>query len=176
MMKFLLTYWIGIAFFFGVFYWDESPLSLLVNNLQTDFTTFLTSLTLPTNMMRDTHITISSHYSLVIEKACNGMIPYLFFLASIVAFPSTSLHKIKWAIWGYLFIVTMNTFRIWMVTQLVLEERSNFSLAHDFIGNGLLILTGLFLFVAFVKSREKQPRRETASKREIVYPPMMATV
>jgi exosortase/archaeosortase family protein len=155
-MKFLLTYWIGIALFFGIFYWDASPISLPINSLQTDFTTFLTSLTLPREMMNSTYITITSHYSLVIEKACNGMIPYLFFLASIVAFPSTLLHKIKWAILGYLFIVTMNTFRIWMVTQLVLQEQNNFSLAHDYIGNGLLILTGLMLFVWFVKSRKKQ--------------------
>lgn len=156
MMKFLLTYWIGIALFFGIFYWDESPISLIINNFQTELTTFLTSLTLPTEMMNDTHITITSYYSLVIEKACNGMIPYLFFLASIVAFPSTLLHKIKWAILGYLFIVTMNTFRIWMVTQLVLKEQNNFSLAHDYIGNGLLILTGLILFVWFVKNRKKE--------------------
>ncbi len=156
MIKFLLTYWLGIALFFAIFYWDLSPISLAINQLQTDFTTYLTSLTLPNNMISNYHIFINNHYSLVIEKACNGSIPYLFFLASIVAFPSSIAHKIKWAIFGYFFIVAMNTFRIWMVTKLVLQEQNNFSLAHDYIGNALLILTGLILFILFVKSRKKQ--------------------
>jgi len=159
MIKFLLTYWLGIALFFGIFYWELSPISLLINQFQTDLTTYLTSLTLPTSMMNNYHIFINANYSLVIEKACNGIIPYLFFLASISAFPSTLLHKIKWAIFGYIFIVTMNILRIWMVTQIVLQEQNNFSLAHDYLGNILLIGTGLMLFVGFVKSRKMRSVR-----------------
>ena len=155
MIKFLLTYWIGIALFFGIFYWDMSPISLLINQQQTNLTSYLTSLTLPHDMMSNYHIFITNNYSLVIEKACNGMIPYLFFLASITAFPSSLWHKVKWAIMGYVIISLMNTLRIWMVTQLVLQERNNFSLAHDYLGNALLIVTGLMLFILFVKSRER---------------------
>ncbi len=155
MKKFLLTYWIGIALLFVIFYWELSPISTTINTLQTNFTTFLTSLSLPTGMIKEHKIFINPHYALVIEKACNGMIPYLFFLASIIAFPSTLIHKVKWAIMGYFFITTINIFRIWFVTQFVLEERNNFSLAHDYLGNGILILTGLVLFTSFVKTRAK---------------------
>jgi len=160
MIKFLLTYWLGLALFFGLFYWDFSPLSSIINQQQTDFISFLTSLTLPKEMMNNYHIFIADNYSLVIEKACNGMIPYLFFLASIMAFPSAPLHKLKWAIFAYFTISLVNTFRIWMITKLVLEERNNFVLAHDYLGNGLLILTGLMLFIFFVKSREEENRTE----------------
>ncbi len=156
MKKFLLSYWLGIALLFGVFYWDLSPLSSTINSLQTNLTAYLTSLSLVDNMMEEHRILINAHYSLVIEKACNGMIPYLFFLASIIAFPSTLMHKVKWAIMGYIFISLMNVFRIWFVTQLVLQERQNFSLAHDYLGNGLLIVTGLLLFTWFVKSRKRE--------------------
>ena len=156
MKKFLLSYWLGIALLFGVFYWDLSPLSSTINTMQTDLTAYFTSLTLADDMMDNYRILINEHYSLVIEKACNGMIPYLFFLASIIAFPSTLQHKLKWAVIGYIFIILMNTFRIWFVTELVLQERNNFSLAHDYIGNGLLILTGLLLFTWFVKSRKRE--------------------
>jgi len=156
MKKFLLSYWLGIAMLFGVFYWNLSPLSSVINTFQTDLTAYFTSLTLYDDMMDNYRILINEHYSLVIEKACNGMIPYLFFLASIIAFPSTLMHKVKWAIMGYIFISLMNVFRIWFVTQLVLQERQNFSLAHDYLGNGLLILTGLLLFTWFVKSRKRE--------------------
>jgi exosortase/archaeosortase family protein len=155
MIKFLLTYWIGMALFFAIFYWDFSPLSLTLNQFQTDFTTYLTALTLPNSMMQNNHILINQNYSLVIEKACNGSIPYLFFLASITAFPSTFMHKVKWAIWGYIVVILANILRIWMVTQLVLQEKNNFSLAHDYLGNALLIGTGLILFIGFVKSRKR---------------------
>ena len=156
MKKFLLSYWLGIALLFTLFYWDYSPFSLQINNLQTNITIYLTSLSLTEGMMEAHRIFITEHYALVIEKACNGLIPYLFFLASIIAFPSTLGHKIKWAIMGYLFISAMNVFRIWFVTQLVLQEQNNFSLAHDYLGNGLLILTGLILFTSFIKTRKKQ--------------------
>ena len=156
MKKFLFTYWLGILLLFALFYWDHSPFSLFINNFQTNLTALMTSLSLPEGMMEAHRIFISEHYALVIEKACNGMIPYLFFLASILAFPSSLIHKVKWAIMGYLFITAMNVFRIWFVTQFVLLEQKNFSLAHDYLGNGLLILTGLILFTSFIKTRKKQ--------------------
>jgi len=156
MKKFLLSYWLGLALLFGLFYWDSSPFSLLVNTMQTNITAYLTSLSLNAGMMEGHHIFISEHYALVIEKACNGMIPYLFFIASILAFPATLAHKAKWAIMGYLFITTINVFRIWFVTQFVMIEKKNFSLAHDYLGNGLLILTGLILFTSFIKTRNRQ--------------------
>lgn len=160
MKKFLLTYWLGITMLFGVFYWDLSPLTHLINHQQTALTAYLTSLTLAEGMMDEYHIIINPYYALVIEKACNGSIPYLFFLASIIAFPSSLMHKIRWMIMGYIIIVAMNVFRIWLITQLVLEERNNFSLAHDYIGNVLLIFTGLILFIYFVKSRQVPKTKE----------------
>ena len=156
MKKFIFTYWLGILLLFTLFYWEQSPFSLPINAFQTNLTALLTSFSLAEGMMEAHRIFITEHYALVIEKACNGMIPYLFFLASIIAFPSTLGHKIKWAIMGYIFISAMNIFRIWFVTQFVLQEQNNFSLAHDYLGNGLLIFTGLILFTSFIKTRKKQ--------------------
>ncbi len=156
MIKFILTYWFGIILFFGLFYWDLSPFSSILNQFQTDFTTYLTSLLLPSNMVENYHIFINNNYSLVIEKACNGIIPYLFFLASIIAFPSTISHKIKWMFFGYIIIITINIFRIWIVVESVLEKPSNFYFVHNYLGNALLISTGLTLFFWFVNSREKR--------------------
>lgn len=156
MKKFLLTYWLSIALLFTLFYWEFSPFSQSINNLQTNLTSFLTSLVLAEGMMEANKIFITTHYALLIEKGCNAMVPYLFFLASILAFPSTFLHKIKWIIMGYLFITSINIFRIWFITQFVMSNQNNFSLAHDYLGNGLLILTGLMLFIAFIKTRAKK--------------------
>jgi len=153
MKKFITLYWLNIALLFAIFYWELSPIADIINSLQTDLTTYLTAQTLEDELMRGYEILINSHYSLVIEKACNGLIPYLFFLASIIAFPSTIIHKVKWALIGYILLTFINTFRIWLITQLVLSEVGNFSLAHDFVGNAMLIFTSLLLFILFVKSR-----------------------
>ncbi|CAA6827042.1 MAG: Unknown protein [uncultured Sulfurovum sp.] len=163
MKKFLFTYWIGIILLFALFYWEYSPISNIINNYQTNLTSLLTSFSLEEGIMEAHRIFITEHYALVIEKACNGMVPFLFFLASILAFPSSIIHKIKWAIMGYLFISAMNVFRIWFVTQLVMQSKNNFSLAHDYLGNALLILTGLILFTSFIKTRNK-----TQEAKEVV--------
>ena len=155
MKKFLLLYWSMTALFFALFYWDISPIANLINPIQTDFIAWLTSLTLEDGLMDGHSIIISKYYHLVIEKACNGFIPYLFFMASVVAFPSTWRHKLKWGVIGYVVLTGINTFRIWMITQLVLDEVGNFSLAHDVIGNVLLIFISLMLFILFVKSRAR---------------------
>jgi len=153
MKQFLLLYWVGTLLLFALFYWDLSPFASFINEFQTNVTVFLTSLTLPHDRMQGYHILINNHYSLVIEKACNGMIPYLFFLASIMAFPATWVHKIRWAVGGYITITLVNILRIWIITQMVIKETHDFSLAHDYLGNILLVLTALVLFVLFVKTK-----------------------
>ena len=153
MKRFFLPYLGMTTLLFLVFYWELSPISTVINQLQTDIVINLTSLTLPDNIMQEYEIIINRHYRLVIEKACNGMVPYLFFLASIIVFPSTIKDKIKWGVIGYIAITAVNILRIWLVTQFVLEEVGNFSLAHDFVGNFMLIFMGLVLFVLFVRGR-----------------------
>ena len=154
MKKFILLYWLNIILLFSLFYWDISPIAKILNQLQTDLTTHIVSLTLNDEIIKGYEIIINSHYSLVIEKACSGMVPYLFFLASIIAFPSTLSHKIKWSLVGYTIITTINIFRIWLVAKLVLAEVDNFSLAHDFIGNAILIFIALTMFILFVKTKK----------------------
>jgi len=153
MKKFIVLYLVNILLLFILFYWDIFPISDFIHSLQTNFTIYLLKFTLPTNILEENKIIITSHYYLVVEKECNGVIPYLFFVASIFAFPSTIAHKIKWVLFGYVGITTINIFRIYLITKLVLQGRDNFSLAHDYIGNYLLILVSLLLFILFIKNR-----------------------
>ena len=155
MKKFLFIYWSTTALLFALLYWELSPIANIINPLQTDLTTALVSVALPADIVDGYTIIINSHYRLVIEKACNGLIPYLFFLSSIIAFPSATAHKIRWALMGYIVLTTINSFRIWLVAQLVLEEVGNFSLAHGFIGSSILIFTVVLLFILFLRNVKK---------------------
>lgn len=160
MKKFTLLYPLTLLLLFGIFYWDASPVAPIINQWQIKLSSLLTSFTLAEGLIKGNHIFTSNNLVLVINKACNGFIPYFFFLASIIAFPSTLLHKIKWAIIGYVTLSLLNIFRIWFITQMVISQNSNFSLAHDYLGNILLVISTLFLFIGFIKTRNKATPRE----------------
>ena len=153
MKKLLSIYLLSLALLFALFYWDASPIANILNLYQVKLSSLLTSFTLDDAMMKSNRIFISSTLTLVINKECNGFIPYFFFLASIIAFPSSLKHKIKWAILAYLLLSILNVFRIWFITQLVMRSQNNFSLAHDYLGNLLLVLSALLLFIFFIKTR-----------------------
>ncbi|CAA6817156.1 MAG: Unknown protein [uncultured Sulfurovum sp.] len=151
--NFIVLYPLSITLLFIFFYWDSSPLAHTLNQWQINLSAFLTSLTLPKGTMQENYIFISHKLTLVIDKSCNGLIPYFFFLASVLAFPSTLIHKIKWAIFGYFLLTLLNVFRIWFISQLVINEEENFNLAHDYLGNMFLVFSALMLFVFFIKNR-----------------------
>lgn len=153
MKKFLFIYTLILSILFMVFYWNSSPIANILNHWQINLSSLLTSFTLADELMQNNRILISPTLTLVIDKECNGLVPYFFFLASIIAFPSTVLHKIKWAIMGYLLLSILNVFRIWFITQFVTSSQNNFSLAHDYLGNVFLVFSALLLFITFIKTR-----------------------
>ncbi|HHS93433.1 MAG TPA: hypothetical protein ENK82_08795 [Campylobacterales bacterium] len=152
MRKFTLHYLLTLLILFNLFYWEASPLANLINTLQIDLTSYLTSFTLSDEIMQENKIWINPTLRLVINQACNGFIPYFFFLASVIAFPTHIVHKLKWAILGYVILSLLNVFRIWFISQLVMLEESHFALAHDVLGNLFLLIGGLGLFIGFVKT------------------------
>jgi len=151
--NFTLLYPFFMVVLFFLFYIESNPIAIALNNFQTNLTTMAISQLLPSHLMEKNTIIITPHYRLVIEKACNGMIPFLMFLASILAFKSSLKRTILFAFGGYLILFFVNIFRIYIVSLMVLEDKTNFSLAHDYIGNLILLLTGVILFFWFTKKR-----------------------
>jgi exosortase/archaeosortase family protein len=152
--KFTLIYFVTLLIFFLFFYWETTFIASLINDFQVKITSCFTQFTLEEGQMTNNRIMISPTLVLVVDKACNGLIPYYFFLASIIAFPSTIIHKLKWAVIGYVALFVLNVFRIWFISQLVMLEEEHFSLAHDLLGNLFLLLGGLGLFIGFIKTRK----------------------
>jgi len=126
--------------------------ALLLNEFQVNMTSYLVHFTLEEGQMKENRILISPTLVLRIDKACNGLLPYYFFLASIIAFPSSLWHTFKWAIIGYVVLLGLNIIRIWFISQLVMLEEEYFYLAHDIVGNLFLLIGGLALFLAFIRT------------------------
>ena len=98
-------------------------------------------------------IMINPHYKIIINQACNGMIPILLLCAAILAYPSRMTSKILWISVGYVVFSFVNVLRILLVVYFVKQEegQGNFYWSHDIMGNALLMGVGLGLFITFIK-------------------------
>jgi exosortase/archaeosortase family protein len=157
MKRFIALYFLFLALLFVLFYFPTSPMSTLLNEGQTKLTLFFLEKFLEPEQLKGIDIWINPHYKIIITQACNGMIPILFLFASILAFPSTIAAKIFWIILGYLLFLVVNVLRLLFVVYITQtgDGFSDFYWSHDLIGNALLMVTGLGLFIAFIKTSSR---------------------
>ncbi len=129
----------------------------MLNHGQTKLTLYFLNFFLEPGQLRGIDIWINPHYRIIINQACNGIIPIFFLWASILAYPAKFWHKILWMILGYGVFTLINIFRILFVVYSVEQEggRGNFYWSHDLMGNSILMFVGLGLFVAFIKTSGK---------------------
>lgn len=154
MKKFIALYFLYLALFFTFFYANTSIVSHTINEEQTKLTLYFLNIFLGPDQLQGIDIWINSHYKIIINQACNGIIPTLFLWAAILAYPSTIWHKILWMVMGYLLFSLVNIFRILLVVHFVEQEggRGNFYWSHDLMGNTILMVVGLGLFVVFIRT------------------------
>ncbi|SFZ98524.1 hypothetical protein MNB_SV-5-1291 [hydrothermal vent metagenome] len=157
MKKFVALYFLFLALLFTFFYADTSVISTAINYGQTKLTLYGLKLFLEPDQLQGIDIWINPHYRIIINQACNGMIPILFLWASILAYPSKILHKVFWMSLGYFVFSIVNVLRILLVVYFVKqpEGQANFYWSHDLLGNAILMLVGLGLFITFIKRNPK---------------------
>lgn len=157
MKRFVALYFLYLIILFVLFYTETSILTSLVNDQQTKLTLFLLDMFLPPEQLQGIDIWINPQYKIIINQACNGIIPILFLFASILAYPSTLWYKIFWMSLGYIIFSLVNVFRILLVVYFVEQKggQENFYWSHDLVGNVLLMSVGLGLFIAFIKLSRK---------------------
>ncbi len=157
--KFVIYYLLWLGVLFGLFYWDVSPLSHGINEFLRVKLINIIDAGLEPGRVKGFDIWINPHYKLVIEKACNGMIPVLMYLASIFAYPSSWSRRLLWAALGTVVMLTLNVIRIFIVTYFVIQGgRENFSLSHDIFGNALFMIAGLMLFYLFIRDSNQKAK------------------
>ncbi len=160
MKRFIALYFLFLVLLFTLFYADTSSVSTFLNEGQTKLTLFFLDMFLAPDQLVGIDIIINPHYSIIINQACNGMIPILFLYASILAYPSGIIHKTLWMLIGYVLFSIVNVLRILLVVYFVEGEggRENFYWSHDLLGNILLMLLGLSLFILFIKTATHSSR------------------
>ena len=154
MKRFMALYFLFLGGLFVLFYAPTFSFSSWINEAQTTLTLAGLDLFLKPEQLKGIDIWINPQYKIIITQACNGMIPILFLYASILAYPSTFVQKIIWMILGYILFFVVNIVRILLVVYVTENGKGqgDFYWSHDLIGNTLLMITGLGLFIAFIKS------------------------
>lgn len=154
MKQFISQYFLYLILFFALFYAPTNSVSIMLNEAQNNLTLYGLDMFLQPHQRKGVDIWINPHYKIVITQACNGMIPILFLYASIWAFPSKISHKFLWMFLGYILFFVVNIVRILWVVYVTENGtgHGDFYWSHDIIGNILLLLTGLGLFIAFIKT------------------------
>jgi exosortase/archaeosortase family protein len=157
MKRFIAFYFLFLAILFTLFYAQTNAISTFINDAQTSLTLTLLNMFLEPGQLRGIDIWINPNYKIIINQACNGMVPILFLFASLLAYPSSLVHKLLWTVIGYVVFSLVNILRILMVVHFVEQEegRENFYWSHDLMGNALLMVVGLSLFILFVKTSRR---------------------
>jgi len=157
MKQFVVLYFFFLGVLFVLFYAPIFTFSTILNDGQSQLTLFLLDILLKPEQLKGIDIWINPHYKIIIGKACNGMIPILFLFASILAYPSSVLHKILWMLIGYFLFSLVNVIRILFVVYVTEtgNGHEDFYWSHDLLGNMLLMMTGLSLFVLFIRTTSK---------------------
>ena len=157
MKQFIALYFLFLSILFVFFYAPTTALASIVNDTQSNLTLYFLDMFLKPDQLQGIDIWINPQYKIIINQACNGVIPILFLFASILAYPSSIGHKILWMILGYVLFSVVNVARILFVVYFTEtgEGQKEFYWSHDLMGNTLLMLTGLGVFVAFIKTSSK---------------------
>ena len=152
---FVLRYlfWISILFFL-IYFENISPL-IFLNYLQTDLSIYLTKLwiaffEIPVTIYNDA-ITYTHGFELEIINDCNGLAAFLFYIAGVLAFPSSIKSKIYWGIGGYFILLIANSIRLDWIIYHVIENPEIFFFVHEVIGRYAMASIPLILFYLYTE-------------------------
>lgn len=158
MFRFSIRYVFWVACLFGLLFFElYSPLFAL-NQWQTELTKLITQwwvigLDLPV-VIQGATLKLSNGMNLHIVHECNGLVPFLLYLAGVLAYPTYWKSKFVWAMLGYVVLQLVNTVRMLLITLVVIEDKGLFHISHDWVGRysvALLTLGLFFMFTHYVK-------------------------
>jgi exosortase/archaeosortase family protein len=154
MKQFMTRYLFFLAISFTFLYLNNTPFSYEINHNQTAITLYFLEYFLNVDQLKGVDIWINPYYKIIINDACNGIVPILFFISGVLAYPLSLKHTMIWIFFGYIIFTSVNIFRIILVTYITQkgEGQKEFFWAHDIVGNILLITVGMVLFLLYIRT------------------------
>lgn len=161
--KFFIGYFFWLILLYLLFFVESFSPFYFVQNWQTQLMIVLTqwwidTFSIPVEMVGDT-IHLANGFDLWILNNCNALEPYWLYVAGILAYPNGWRDRVVWIIYGYLFVLILNTIRIDVVVYVTMLDKDSFVLVHDFIGRTVMLFMTLGLFLVY--SRLVEQKRNT---------------
>jgi len=153
MLWFTLRFAIWSALLFSLIYFEEFSPFYFVHTFQTNATIYITDLwidyfQIPVQLVGNTVI-FQHGLQLRILNACNGLTPFVLYLAAILAYPTRYKQKISWFFGGMIVLLTLNMIRIMLITIYVTHVPDGFNCAHNIVGRYSIGTSALLLFYYF---------------------------
>ncbi len=153
MFWFVLRFAIWSLLLIALIYFEDLSPFYFISVMQTDATIQVTDFwinhfDIPVRLEGNTVI-FDHGLQLLILNECNGLMPFLLYLAAILAYPTRYLVKTKWFIGGMIVLLTLNMVRIVLITLVVIVYPDSFHLAHDIVGRYSIGAVTLYLFYFF---------------------------
>jgi exosortase/archaeosortase family protein len=155
MQRFVLVYLSLLLLLFFVFYGNIGSVADIVNRIQTQLTLDGVSLFIDHTQINADMLIVSSQLKLQVTKECNGLLPFIFYLAGVIAYRSSVKQKLLWILGGYIILSVVNILRIVGVYRASCLNPQWFDIVHNIIGNLIITLTvGVLLmyYFRYVKS------------------------
>ena len=153
MFWFVLRFAIWSLLLIGLIYFKEYSPLYFITELQTSATIYVTNFwvyhfEIPVTLAGNTVI-FEHGLELMILNECNGLTPFILYLAAILAYPTRYAIKIKWFIGGMIVLLTLNMLRIILITLIVTVYPDSFDCAHNVVGRYSIGAITLYLFYFF---------------------------
>lgn len=150
---FILQYVFWGALLYGLIYFEDFSPLIVINNLQTDLSIFLTQLwinlfNIPVQIS-DATLTFTHGLELEIVNECNGLAVFLLFLAAVLSFPASRKVKLLWIIFAYFILLLANSIRLDWITYHVIDHPEDFIFVHEILGRYVIATIPLILFYFF---------------------------
>ena len=151
--RFVFRYLVWVTLLFSFLYFKNFSPFIIVNTLHTDLSIYLTGLwinlfKIPIEISGAT-LMYTHGLELKILDECNGLAPFLFYLAAILAYPAKVKYKVVWIVFGYLILMIANAIRIDWILYHVIAHPEDFKFVHEVVGRYVIAMIPLILFYFF---------------------------
>ena len=153
MFWFVLRFAIWSLLLIGLIYFKDYSPFYFITEFQTNMTIYVTKLWIelfhiPVTLTGHT-MTFRHGLELRILNECNGLTPFILYLAAILAYPTRYAAKINWFVGGMIVLLTLNFVRIVLITLFLIIYPESFDIAHNIVGRYSIGAITLYLFYLF---------------------------
>jgi len=151
----VVRYLLWVSSLYMLVYFEAFSPFVWMHHLHTDLSIYLTHawiehFDIPIVMSQGT-LLYTHGLQLEILDECNGLAPFLFFLAAILAYPAAQKDKIIWILISYFMFILLNAIRIDGILYHVIEYPEDFIFVHEVIGRYSMAFIPLILFYLFAE-------------------------